>query len=58
LIAKRVIHIIIYSIFIGAIIPPLAIYFAFVLDISSGPTAVVAAFLLFIIVYFYKKIRF
>jgi ABC-type Mn2+/Zn2+ transport system permease subunit len=57
LIAKRVIHIIIYSIFIGAIIPPLAIYFAFVLDISSGPTAVVAAFLLFIIVYFYKKIK-
>lgn len=57
LIAKRVIHIIIYSIFIGAIIPPLAIYFAFVLDISSGPTAVVAAFLVFIIVFFYKKVR-
>jgi ABC-type Mn2+/Zn2+ transport system permease subunit len=57
LIAKRVIHVIIYSIFIGAIIPPLAIYFAFVLDISSGPTAVVAAFLLFIIVFFYKKVR-
>ena len=56
LIAKRVIHIIIYSILIGAIIPPLAIYFAFVLDISSGPTAVVGAFLVFIIVFFYKKV--
>jgi ABC-type Mn2+/Zn2+ transport system permease subunit len=57
LIAKRVIHVIIYSIFIGAIIPPLAIYLAFVLDISSGPTAVVAAFLLFIIIFFYKKVK-
>jgi ABC-type Mn2+/Zn2+ transport system permease subunit len=57
LIAKRVIHVMIYSIFIGAIIPPLAIYFAFVLDISSGPTAVVAAFIVFIIVFFYKKVK-
>lgn len=57
LLAKRIISVFIYSIIIGAVIPPLAIYFAFELDISSGPTAVVAAFLIFLIVYIFKKLR-
>ena len=57
LLAKRIISVFIYSIIIGAVIPPLAIYFAFELDISSGPTAVVAAFLIFLIVYIFKKLK-
>jgi ABC-type Mn2+/Zn2+ transport system permease subunit len=57
LVARKVIHVFIISILIGAIIPPIAIYFAFELDISSGPTAVVVAFLIFIIVLFYKKLK-
>lgn len=57
LIAKRIISVFIYSIIIGSIVPPLAIYIAFELDISSGPTAVVLVFLLFITVFSYKKLR-
>jgi ABC-type Mn2+/Zn2+ transport system permease subunit len=57
LLAKSIVSVFIYSIIIGAVIPPLAIYFAFKLDISSGPTAVVAAFLLFLIVYIFKKFK-
>jgi len=55
LVAKRVINVFIYSIIIGAILPPLAIFIAFEMDISSGPTAVVLAFVLFLVVYVYKK---
>jgi len=57
LLAKRIISMFIYSIIIGAVIPPLAIYFAFELDISSGPTAVVTALILFLIVYIFKKLQ-
>jgi ABC-type Mn2+/Zn2+ transport system permease subunit len=57
LLAKRIISVFLYSIIIGAVIPPLAIYFAFEFDISSGPTAVVAAFVLFLIVYIFKKLK-
>ncbi|MBT8378222.1 MAG: metal ABC transporter permease [Ignavibacteria bacterium] len=56
LISKKISQVFITAIFIGAIIPPLGIYFAFEFDISSGPTAVAAAFALFIIVYIYKKL--
>jgi len=57
LIAKRVINVFLYSIIIGAIIPPVAIYIAFQLDVSSGPTAVIGVFILFILVYLYKKLK-
>jgi zinc transport system permease protein len=57
LLAKRIISVFIYSIIIGAVIPPLAIYFAFELDISSGPTAVVTALILFLVVYIFKKLK-
>ena len=57
LLAKRIISVFLYSIIIGAVIPPLAIYFAFEFDISSGPTAVVVAFVLFLIVYIFKKFK-
>jgi ABC-type Mn2+/Zn2+ transport system permease subunit len=56
LISKKVMNVFMYAIIIGAVIPPLAIYIAFVLDISSGPTAVVLVFLIFILAYAYKKV--
>jgi len=57
MLAKKIVNVFLYSILIGAIIPPLAIYFAFELDVSSGPTAVVAVFILFLIVFLFKKIK-
>jgi len=57
LLAKKIINVFIYSIIIGAVIPPIAIYFALSLDVSSGPTAVVAVFILFLIAFFYKKLK-
>jgi len=57
LLAKRTNHVFLYSVIIGAIIPPLAIYIAFKLDVSSGPTAVVTVFVLFLIALLYKKWR-
>jgi len=57
LIAKRITKVFIYSTIIGAIVPPIAIFVAFELDISSGPTAVVAVFILFLTVYFFKKLK-
>ena len=57
LVAKRVIHVFIYSTIIGAIIPPLAILIAFKLDVSSGPTAVLVVFILFLLVFIYNRIK-
>lgn len=57
LLAKRITSVFIYSVVIGSTIPPIAIYVAFVYDISSGPTAVVAALLVFLIVFVIKKIK-
>jgi ABC-type Mn2+/Zn2+ transport system permease subunit len=57
LVAKRVIHVFIYSTIIGAIIPPLAILIAFKLDVSSGPTAVLVVFILFLLVFIYNKMK-
>jgi len=54
--AKKVSHVFIIAVLIGAVIPPVAIFFAFIFDFSSGPAAVVSAFIVFIIVYFIKKI--
>jgi len=56
MIARKVLHVFILSVLIGGLIPPVAIYIAFALDISSGPTAVIAAFIVFMIVYGVKKI--
>jgi ABC-type Mn2+/Zn2+ transport system permease subunit len=55
LLAKRIFNVFLYSIIIGALVPPIAIYFAFKLDVSSGPTAVVLVFIIFLLVYFIKK---
>ena len=57
LIGKKVSSVFIIAIIVGGIIPPISLYFAFKLDFSSGPTAVVLSFILFLLVYFFKKIK-
>jgi ABC-type Mn2+/Zn2+ transport system permease subunit len=57
LLATTVRNVFIIAILTGALVPPISIYFAFELDISSGPTAVVVAFLIFVTVYSIKKIK-
>lgn len=57
MLAKKVSGVFFYSVLIGALIPPIAIYIAFVYDLSSGPTAVVASFLVFLFVFAFKKLR-
>lgn len=57
LLGKKIISVFIITTLVGAIIPPVSLYFAFKLDFSSGPTAVILAFGLFLITYFVKKIR-
>ena len=57
MLAKKVLGVFMYSILIGSAIPPMAIFVAFVYDISSGPTAVVASFLVFLFVFAFKKLK-
>jgi zinc transport system permease protein len=57
LVSKKVIHVFMIAVIVGAIIPPISIFLAFKFDFSSGPTAVVTLFILFLIVYGYKKLR-
>jgi ABC-type Mn2+/Zn2+ transport system permease subunit len=57
LISKRVSHVFLIAVLVGAIIPPMSIFLAFKFDFSSGPAAVVTSFVLFLVVYGYKKIR-
>ncbi len=56
ILAKKVSHVFIISVIIGAVIPPVSILLAFIFDFSSGPTAVVVVFLVFIVVYSIKKL--
>ncbi|PKL83200.1 MAG: hypothetical protein CVV24_06185 [Ignavibacteriae bacterium HGW-Ignavibacteriae-3] len=55
--AKSVKNVFLISILVGGAVPPVAIYFAFKFDFSSGPAAVVTAFVLFLAVYVVKKLR-
>jgi ABC-type Mn2+/Zn2+ transport system permease subunit len=57
MLAKKVSGVFFFSVIIGALIPPIAIYIAFVYDISSGPTAVVASFLVYLFVFAFKKLK-
>jgi ABC-type Mn2+/Zn2+ transport system permease subunit len=57
LLAKRVKNVFIIAMLVGAIVPPISIYLAFKFDFSSGPTAVVVSFILFILVFMFKKIK-
>jgi zinc transport system permease protein len=56
ILGKKVSQVFIIAIIVGAVIPPVSILLAFILDFSSGPTAVVLAFVVFIIVYGMKKL--
>jgi zinc transport system permease protein len=57
LIGRKVVSVFTIAVIVGAIIPPISLYFAFKLDFSSGPTAVILSFLLFLLVYFFKKLK-
>ncbi len=57
LVSRRVWQVFLIAVLVGAIIPPLSIYLAFKYDFSSGPAAVVSAFIVFILIYGYKKIK-
>jgi zinc transport system permease protein len=56
ILGKKVLHVFIIAVIVGAVIPPVSILLAFILDFSSGPAAVVLAFAAFIIVYGIKKL--
>ena len=57
LLSKKVFHVFLIAVIVGAVIPPVSIFLAFKLDFSSGPAAVITSFVLFLIIYGYKKIR-
>jgi len=57
LLATKIKNVFIISVMVGAIVPPVSIFIAFKFDFSSGPTAVVTAFVLFLVVFGYKKLR-
>ncbi len=56
MVAKKVSNVFLIAVILGAVIPPVSIFLAFTFDFSSGPAAVVLAFIVFIIVYFVKKL--
>lgn len=56
LLSKKVKNVFITAILVGAIVPPVSIYLAFKFDFSSGPMAVVVSFILFLLVFGYKKL--
>lgn len=57
LVAKKVSNVFLIAVVVGGIIPPVSIFLAFRMDVSSGPTAVVIAFIIFIITFFIKKLK-
>lgn len=56
LLGKKISQVFLISALVGLIIPPISIYIAFIMDFSSGPTAVVLAFIVFLLVYAAKKL--
>jgi ABC-type Mn2+/Zn2+ transport system permease subunit len=56
MLGKKVLHVFIIAVIVGAVIPPVSIWIAFMLDFSSGPTAVVLSFIVLIIAYVIKKL--
>ena len=57
LLSRKVSHVFLIAVIVGGIIPPVSIFIAFKYDFSSGPTAVVTMFFLFLILFGYKKLR-
>jgi len=56
LVGKKVSQVFIVSALVGTLVPPISLYFAFIFDFSSGPTAVVLSFIIFLCAYLFKKI--
>ncbi|NWF88109.1 MAG: metal ABC transporter permease [Ignavibacteriaceae bacterium] len=56
LLGKKISQVFFISALVGSVVPPISIYFAFILDFSSGPTAVALVFIVFLITYLAKKI--
>ena len=54
---KKVLSVFIISTIIGAVVPPISIYLAFIFDFSSGPTAVIFVFLLFLFALGIRKLQ-
>jgi len=57
LLASKVKNVFLISVVIGAVVPPISIFIAFKYDFSSGPTAVITAFVLFLVVFIFRKIK-
>ncbi len=57
LLGRKVVSVFTIAVVVGAIIPPISLYFAFKLDFSSGPTAVILSFILFLIIFLLKKLK-
>lgn len=57
LFATKVYQVFCIAVIVGALIPPISLYLAFIYDFSSGPMAVVVIFVLFIIMYIVKRLR-
>lgn len=57
LLANKVWQVFLIAVFVGAVVPPISIFLAFKYDFSSGPAAVITAFVLFIIVYLFKRLK-
>jgi len=56
LVGKKVSQVFIVSVLVGTLVPPISLYFAFIFDFSSGPTAVVLSFIIFLCAYLFNKI--
>ncbi len=57
MLAKTTRQVIIIATILGGILPPLSLFVAFSFDFSSGPTSVIIAFGLFLLVFLIKKIK-
>ena len=57
IVSKKVSLVFIFAVLVGAILPPISLFLAFKLDISSGPTAVVLAVISFLVIYIFKKLK-
>lgn len=57
LLGRKVWQVFLIAVMVGAVIPPVAIFLAFKYDYSSGPAAVISAFILFIVIYMLKRLK-
>jgi len=57
ILGKSVLKVFLIAVIIGASLPPIALFLAFKFDFSSGPMAVALAFVAFVPVLIYKKVK-